>query len=136
MVPGKLKTCPTIMRPCLWGKFPTCPHGSRQDENSPHLASTGYAAASITDPPTAECKHPNRVTVQLNDFDPARDEVVLDLSKLLADAHITQDAADTQPGCMSGEDDADCKPIFRALGLPDASGAPGEQVVFYREARP
>lgn len=100
-----------------------------------HIGSTGCAAASLTSAPQEECKHPNRVNVTLAVFHPAKDIVIFDMDRLLAGANLAQNAENTAPGCMSGENDPDCRSIFQSLGLPFA-GAPQEaQTVLYREAK-
>ena len=100
-----------------------------------HLGSTGCASASPTTAPATECKNPNRVSVTLSVFDPAKDVVIFDLGKLLADSNVTTNTPNTAPGCMSGENDPDCIPIMKALGLPFRNAPAAEQVVFYREAK-
>lgn len=100
-----------------------------------HIGSTGCAAASRTSPPASECAHPNRATVTLTSFDPAHDTVVFDLDRLIAGNDLTQNAPDTAPGCMSGDKDPDCAPIFRALGLPFGNQSAVEQTVFREQAQ-
>ena len=100
-----------------------------------HLGSTGCASASPTTAPATECKNPNRVSVTLPVFDAAKDVVIFDLGKLLADLDVTTNTPNTAPGCMSGENDPDCIPIMKALGIPFRSAPASPQVVFYREAK-
>ena len=100
-----------------------------------HLGSTGCASASPTTGPAIECKNPNRVSVTLPVFNPATDVVVFDLGKLLGESDVTTNTPNTAPGCMSGENDPDCIPIMKALGLPFRSAPASPQVVFYREAK-
>jgi len=100
-----------------------------------HLGSTGCASASPTTAPATECKNPNRVSVALPVFDPVKDVVIFDLGKLLEDSDVTTNTPNTAPGCMSGENDPDCIPIMKALGLPFRSAPASPQVVFYREAK-
>lgn len=49
-----------------------------------HLGSTGCESPAPVRPPVAPCAQPNRLTVTLEEFDPARDIVGLALTKLLA----------------------------------------------------
>jgi len=100
-----------------------------------HLGSTGCASAAPSAAPPTECKHPNRVVVTLPEFDPAKEIVIFDLGKLLADSDVSTNAPNTAPGCMSAENDPDCVPIMRALGLPLRGSPAGTQEVFYREAK-
>ncbi len=97
-----------------------------------HLGSTGCASAAPDASPGAECKNPNRSVITLTQFDPAKDVVVFDLSKLLAHSDLSANSADTAPGCMSFEGDPDCIPIMEALGIPYGGSPAKPQVVFYR----
>ena len=97
-----------------------------------HLGSTGCASAAPDSSPGAECKNPNRSVITLTQFDPAKDVVVFDLSKLLAHSDLSANSADTAPGCMSFEGDPDCIPIMEALGIPYGGSPAKPQVVFYR----
>jgi len=100
-----------------------------------HLGSTGCASASKTTGPAEECKNPNRVLVNLPAFNPAKDVVIFDVGRLLAGSDVTTNTPNTAPGCMSGENDPDCIPIMRALGLPFGNVLASEQAVFYRETK-
>lgn len=96
-----------------------------------HLGSTGCVSASATTPPSRECAHPNHVRVAFDSFDVKRQQVVLDIAKLLADTNVDVNVPKSAPGCMSAIDDADCTAILRAFGLPDGSGtASASQRVF------
>ncbi len=90
-----------------------------------HLGSTACMGDMMGN---ASCANANVVDVALDGFDPTTETVVLDLDALLA----TSTLGDTggAPGCMSGVDDADCGPIFEALGLPFAGSTPAAQRVF------
>ena len=100
-----------------------------------HLGSTGCASATKTTAPADECKNPNRVLVNLPAFDPAKDVVIFDVGRLLAGSDVTTNTPNTAPGCMSGENDPDCNPVMRALGLPFGNVPASEQAVFYRETK-
>ena len=76
-----------------------------------HLGSTGCAPSQGTD--LVSCRTPNRPTIQLADFDPERDRVVVDIGALFRNADL--DA--TRGGCMSEPRNAECAPMFGALGL-------------------
>jgi uncharacterized repeat protein (TIGR04052 family) len=99
-----------------------------------HVGSTGCASSALTAPPIQECSNPNRIAVTLPAFNVTTDVVIFDMDMLLAGSDVTTNTPETPPGCMSGEDDADCIPIFKALGLPFRGSAPSEQTVFYSEA--
>ena len=98
-----------------------------------HLGSTRCvrddSAADATLPPD-RCLDSNRPAVALEDFNPARDTIVTDLAQLLAESRLDSNQVNTAKGCMSGETDLDCDPMFAALGLPFGSRAGGPQRVF------
>lgn len=83
---------------------------------SVHLGSTACAGESRTQAPSA-CQNPNRMTVRLSQFDPAKNTVVVDMGAVLAQANVDVNAKGTSPGCMSFPKDGDCPPVMNALGL-------------------
>ena len=88
-----------------------------------HLGSTGCSGNPATGG-TASCSVSNRATVRLAKFDPARQQVAVDLSRLFAGNDVTVNKAGA-PGCMSGGTDPECQAVFAALGLdwkPDGTG--------------
>jgi uncharacterized repeat protein (TIGR04052 family) len=85
-----------------------------------HLGSTGCTAPE-GDPGAATCTTKNVAAVELSDFDPDTDTVVLDIGELFADADLSSNTADTPPGCMSSPTDPDCAPVFDKLGLAHPS---------------
>jgi uncharacterized repeat protein (TIGR04052 family) len=94
---------------------------------SVHLGSTACAGDSKTQAPSA-CQNPNRMTVRLNQFDLAKNTVVVDMGAVLAQANVDVNAKGTSPGCMSFLKDADCPPVMNALGLAyDGVAAAGPQ---------
>ena len=101
-----------------------------------HIGSTGCASASETTSPASPCKRPNMISVSLLQFDLSRDTVVFDLDKLLAGSDVTTNTPNTPPGCMSFENDPDCAPVMKALGLPFRDVAAVPQKVFYAEPKP
>jgi uncharacterized repeat protein (TIGR04052 family) len=92
-------------------------HGEQQ--SFLHLGSTGCAGriGQVTG-----CAKTNRVTVTLAGFDPAKDVVGIDLGNLFGES---QDAG----ACQSEPDNANCVPLFKAMGLGDSP-----QQVFRRVA--
>lgn len=95
-----------------------------------HLGSTECTpAGAATAVPTA-CRWPNRVDVSLDEFDPARDAVELDVAALLREADVSTNQPKTASGCMSAQNDRDCTPLFAALGLPHGTRSSGTQRVF------
>jgi uncharacterized repeat protein (TIGR04052 family) len=82
-----------------------------------HLGSTGCAMGATTQKPTT-CKNPNRATISVTRFDPAKQVLVADLAKLVATVNLKQNQPKTAPGCMSEPGDQDCLGIMATLGLP------------------
>jgi uncharacterized repeat protein (TIGR04052 family) len=82
-----------------------------------HLGSTMCAAPEATTPPSEACANPNRVAVALPDFVPGASTVVIDPAAVVADADLTQNTAETSPGCMSFPNDPDCNTVLPRLGL-------------------
>lgn len=91
-----------------------------------HVGSTGCTAGT-TPNSVASCSTPNRVTVMLHGFDPAKSAVVFDLAELMKTSNLDVDQAMSAPGCMSTPTDADCGPLFGQLGLPFGTTAAGTQ---------
>ena len=95
-----------------------------------HLGSTGCDG----DPDsggTTQCGAPNRVEVELDDFDPTTEVIVFDVAALVDGAALDENQEGTPVGCMAGPMDSDCAPIFDNLGLPfGGAEPPGPQTVF------
>jgi uncharacterized repeat protein (TIGR04052 family) len=94
-----------------------------------HLGSTECASASATTAPSS-CARPNRVTVRFDQFDPAHEQIRIDLAALLHDTDVDTNAPNSAPGCMSGPDDEDCRYVMHAFGLPFDGGTAPEQRMF------
>ncbi len=90
-----------------------------------HLGSTGCTPNQSPNAPPTKCLSPNRVEVELADFDPAKDVVIADLGALLADSDV-----DHGTGCESEPGTAACGPVFGRLGLPFAGRPDGKQSFF------
>ncbi len=86
-----------------------------------HVGSTGCRSAAITTPPESPCDRPNKVSVELAQFDPENDVVVFDLLSLMDGIDVSQ-SVPRPPGCMSAPNDPDCSGLFRNLGLEIATG--------------
>lgn len=111
-------------------------HAQGDDERASgwflHLGSTQCAAESRTEAPS-QCANPNHVTVTFTDFDPASNIVVIDPAKVVAEADLTLNTADTSPGCMAFPGDADCNTVMTKLGLPyDGIAADAQQLLSVR----
>lgn len=94
-----------------------------------HLGSTGCdgdGRGNVTG-----CEQENRPEIALTAFDPAANDVAVDLAALLRDSDMDADLGGA-PGCMSGFDDPDCEPIFHGLGLPFAGEPPSEPQRLFR----
>jgi cytochrome c peroxidase len=97
-----------------------------------HIGSTGCTEIKPPSPAgvhlahgtgeTMTCTAPNRALVRLPDFDPDRDLIVADLAALLAGSDLEHGDPVYGPGCTAAADDADCAPVFQALGLPFGDG--------------
>ncbi|HEV3089455.1 MAG TPA: MbnP family copper-binding protein [Candidatus Elarobacter sp.] len=104
---------------------------SRENGASPstwlvHLGSTGCTTASGG---AYDCRHPNRPTIALRNYDWHANAIVLDVAQLVAKADLTAHSGGTE--CMSDpSDDAECAPPFAALGL--GAGATPQSVFHVR----
>ncbi|MBE2319388.1 metallo-mystery pair system four-Cys motif protein [Solirubrobacter sp. CPCC 204708] len=87
-----------------------------------HLGSAGCEGNPATGA-TVKCAASNRPAVKLKTFDPAGQQVAVDVGAMLAGNDITLNRGNA-PGCMSGPDDPECAGIFSAFGLS------GKQTVF------
>lgn len=90
-----------------------------------HLGSAGCEGkvGAIT-----SCRFPNRVTVQLPDFDPDRDAVVFDFAESVTATELADGSA---TNCSSGPPESSCIAPFSAFGLDHQSGSiTGQQRVF------
>jgi uncharacterized repeat protein (TIGR04052 family) len=96
-----------------------------------HLGSTGCTPAPGAQSPTS-CSHPNRATVTLAGFNPARDVVVADLGALLARADVRRNQPKTAAGCMAADTDDDCGALFASLGIPHRASTGTGTPAFFR----
>jgi uncharacterized repeat protein (TIGR04052 family) len=78
------------------------------------------------------CGRPNRSTVNLPDFIPGEDAVLIDIASFFAEV----DLLDSEPSdCSSGPAESACEAPFRSLGIDFATGEGlGQQQVFRRRA--
>lgn len=70
------------------------------------------------------CTNPNVMDFALASFDPATQQVALDLGQLFKTSNITQDNGGAA-GCMSGATDPECPPLFNELKIAFGSGSSG-----------
>lgn len=86
-----------------------------------HLGSTSCTGSPAAG--TVVCANPNRVRVQLTEFDAAANSIVIDVGALFQSTDLSQDASCHSSGVCAG--------AFEQLGLSFASGQPeGTQRVF------
>jgi uncharacterized repeat protein (TIGR04052 family) len=99
-----------------------------------HLGSAGCEGNPASGE-TVECAAPNRPAVRLKKFNPAKQQVAVDLKALLGGTDITKNQSGA-PGCMSEQTDPECGSVFKAFGVDwqaDGSGtgkAGARQTVF------
>jgi len=75
-----------------------------------------------------ECRFPNRIAVELAEFSPGRDSIVVDLKALLEGTDLNDETA---TDCSSGPPESACVAPFAVLGIDFASGKrAGQQRVF------
>jgi len=77
------------------------------------------------------CLNPNRVEVELTDFDPSKDAVLAELATLLQGTDVEVNTPDTAPGCMGSPTDPECSGPFERLGLPFGGAPESEQQLFH-----
>jgi len=93
-----------------------------------HLGSTGCQPGGTAQTIPTNCNFPNRAEVALTNFNVNSDVVITDLKKLLDGANVDVNQEKTARGCMSGQNDTDCAPLFANLGLPFAGKqSPGQK---------
>lgn len=87
-----------------------------------HVGSAGCEGNPATGQ-TVSCAAPNRAAVRLKRFDPAKQQVAVDVKTLLAGNDITVNKGNA-PGCMSAATDPECASVFGAFGVR------GKQTIF------
>jgi uncharacterized repeat protein (TIGR04052 family) len=95
-----------------------------------HLGSTGCALAVPTDPASSVCTKLNTPAFDFPAFNPATQAVALDIAGLFVATDFDLADGGGAPGCMSGETDPECAPVFPKLGLPVNGIAAEAQSVF------
>lgn len=89
-----------------------------------HLGSTGCTGNPATGA-TVRCAVPNRVAMRFSSFNPVKQRIALDVSRLLEGTDITVNRA-AAPGCMSGPTDPECLGVMKAFAIswkPDGTGS-------------
>lgn len=85
-----------------------------------HLGSTGCTGNPVTGE-TVSCARSGRMNFQFQEFDMGRQQIAVDLAGLFQSSNLSVDYGGAA-GCMSGETDPECGPIFDALKLDLGSG--------------
>jgi uncharacterized repeat protein (TIGR04052 family) len=96
-----------------------------------HIGSTGCDAASPEQSPATACTNPNLVSVRLTGFNPTTSVITADLTDLLANVNLSENAPEP-PGCMSMAMDPDCTHLFPNLGLTLMDGGVNDVQHFFR----
>ena len=93
-----------------------------------HLGSAG-CEGKVRD--ITSCRYPNRVKVQLEDFVPGRDGIVIDLEQLMLDTDLENGVPSD---CSSGPTETACAAPFESLGVEyDGEQSNQQQRVFVRK---
>lgn len=92
-----------------------------------HLGSAGCTGNPATGQ-TVSCTAPNRPAIRLKKFNPAKQQVAVDVQAMVAGSDVTVNGGNA-PGCMSAPTDPECAGVFAAFGLK------GTQTVFKAIAR-
>ncbi len=116
--------CPLCLTGMFWswqGGYKFMRVDTSADNLRIHLGSTGcvYGSPGVID----HCDRPNRGEVFLDGFDPQHDVIIADLAAVVADSDLSNNQGPS-PGCMSDQDDPDCAPIFKNLGIDFETGLP------------
>lgn len=86
-----------------------------------HLGSTGCSNGGTSNPnspPSQECVNPNRPRICLPYAPIAQGQpIVADIAPMISEVDVTQNTAQTAPGCMSGPGDPECTSIVPKFGL-------------------
>ena len=86
-----------------------------------HLGSTGCTGTNPAAGEVDSCARPNRVNFGFTAFNPATQQVAVDVQALLAGNNVTVNGGGAT-GCMSGQTDPECPAVFERLGLDLATG--------------
>ena len=104
-------------------------HGESNKGYSVHLGSTGCKDSSQSS--LFGCTNPNRPQITLEDFNPDKNVVIVDLAEFLAASDLNTNVENTPNGCMSAPEDGDCSAIMESLGLSTTTSE--EQTLFWAE---
>ncbi|MEA5573502.1 MbnP family copper-binding protein [Calothrix sp. UHCC 0171] len=107
-------------------------HGEKEAVNAffIHLGSTGCQAETASQKPTTKCTNPNTAIINLANFEPSKNTIVIDIAKLVGDTNLTRNQENTAPGCMSEPNDKDCTGIMAGFGIPFGGQTSVKQTFF------
>jgi uncharacterized repeat protein (TIGR04052 family) len=88
-----------------------------------HLGSVGCSGTNPAAGQVDRCAAPNRMAVNFAAFDPATQQVTVDVRALIAGNDVTTNVSGPS-GCMSGGTDFECTEVFRALQVGFDGAAP------------
>ncbi|MEE2644501.1 MAG: MbnP family copper-binding protein [Myxococcota bacterium] len=66
-----------------------------------------------------QCGEMNIPQITIREFNPEREQIELDLARLLEGTNLAENTPMTAPGCMGESSDPDCTEIFARIGLGD-----------------
>ncbi|NJR14819.1 MAG: metallo-mystery pair system four-Cys motif protein [Calothrix sp. CSU_2_0] len=95
-----------------------------------HLGSTGCQAETSSQKPATKCTYPNTTIINLTNFEPNKNTIDVDIAKLVTNTNLTQNQANTAPGCMSEPNDKDCTGIMAGFGIPFGGQTSVKQTFF------
>lgn len=92
-----------------------------------HIGSVGCTGTNPAAGQVDRCSAPNRMAVNFAAFDPATQQVTVDVRALLAGNDATANVSGPT-GCMSGGTDFECTEVFRAMQVGFDGAAPAGKV--------
>jgi uncharacterized repeat protein (TIGR04052 family) len=91
-----------------------------------HLGSSDCPGDNPQAPPQGACESLNRVTYELDDFEPGATTIVAEIGDTLATTDLAVNTDGTAPGCMSETNDPECQAILPRISVGNAR----DQVLF------
>lgn len=88
-----------------------------------HLGSVGCTGTNPAAGQVDRCSAPNRMAIQFAAFNPATQQVNVDVRALVSGNNVTANVSGPT-GCMSGGSDFECTEVFRALQIGFDGAAP------------
>ena len=83
-----------------------------------HLGSTGCSDVNKQGKqPDGPCTYANTPEICLNNFVLNQHTIIADIGKILRNSNVAYNTPNSAAGCMAGNSDPECQPIFPLLGL-------------------